>query len=332
MKVRDSNWRGKTDLLKQELASIPGVAKVAASLNFMGEELDGSDVRLTGAPEEETHLLAVTFVDYDFIETMQMQMAAGRPFSKQLATDTSAAFIINEAAVKAFGWASAEEALGKKLEYLGGGRMKEPVIGVLKDFHFASFHESVQPLLLLCWPSRVSSLSVKINPGNLVNTLAQLAKKWQRLSPDFPFEYQFADEAINKLYQGDQRAGKLFAVFAALAIGIACLGLFGMAVFTARKRTKEIGVRKVLGASVSQIILLLCKDFIRLVLISILIASPIAWYAMQQWLHNFAYHPEINGIPFLMAGIIASSIALLTISHQAIKAALANPVKSLRNE
>jgi putative ABC transport system permease protein len=332
IKVHDTHWRGKTELLKRELSNVPGVAKVAASLNFMGEELDGSDVRLAGAPEEENKLLAVTFVDHDFIETMQMQIAAGRSFSNQLASDTSAAFIINEAAAKAFGWASAEEAIGKELEFLGGGRMKEPVIGVVKDFHFASFHESVQPLLLMCWPSRLSSLSIKLRPDNPSGTLAQLEKKWQSLSPNFPLEYQFADEVIDKLYQSDQRAGKLFAVFAALAIGIACLGLFGMAVFTARKRTKEIGVRKVLGASASQIILLLCKDFISLILISVLIASPIAWYGMHHWLNNFAYHIELNIIPFFIAGVMAGTIALLTISHQAIKAALANPVKSLRHE
>ncbi|QHT68314.1 FtsX-like permease family protein [Rhodocytophaga rosea] len=332
VKVRDAQWRGKSDLLKQQLSTVSGVAKVAASLNFMGEELDGSDVRPAGTPEEATKLLAVTFVDYDFIETMQMQMAAGRAFSNQFAGDTSAAFIINEAAVKAFGWSSAEEAIGKELEYLGGERMKEPVIGVVKDFHFASLHQQVQPLLLMCWPSRLSSLSIKLRSGDPAITLAELDKKWQSLSPDFPFEYQFADDAIDKLYQSDQRAGQLFAVFAALAIGIACLGLFGMTVFTARKRIKEIGVRKVLGASINQIILLLCKDFISLVLISILIAAPIAWYGMHQWLNNFAFHIEINIIPFIIAGAIASSIALLTISHQAIKAALANPVNSLRNE
>jgi putative ABC transport system permease protein len=333
IKVRNrAQWRGKTELLKQEFLRIPSVRAATASLNFMGEELDASDVRLAHAPAGNNHLLSVAVVDYDYIETMQLQMVAGRAFSRAYATDTSAAFIINEAAVRQFGWHRAAEAIGQKLEYLGGGRTTEPIIGVVKDFHFASLHQQVQPLIIMCWPSMLSSVSVRIQAGNMAKTLASIAHTWRALSPDFPFEYEFADEALAKHYKQDETAGRLFSLFAIVAISIACMGLFGLASFTTVRRTKEIGIRKVLGAGTYTVVWLLIREFLGLSLLAILVACPLAYYAVYVWLQNFAYHVPVNIPAFIYAGSGVLLVTIITVSYQSIKAALANPVNSLRSE
>jgi putative ABC transport system permease protein len=333
IKVRNrAQWKGKTDLLKQAFLKIPSVTAAAASLNFIGEELDGSDVRRAHAGADENRLLSIAAVDYDFIETMQLQVVAGRAFSRHFSTDTSAAFIINEAAMRKFGWRTAQEAIGQELVYLGGGRTTEPIIGVVKDFHFASLHQQVQPLLMICWPSMLSSINVRIKPGNTSETLAAIENTWKKVSPDFPLEYEFAEEALDKLYRQDEKAGTLFSIITYMAISIACIGLFGMASFSASRRIREIAVRKVLGASTYAILWLLVHEFLGLVLLAMLIASPIAYYSVNVWLQNFAYQVPVTLITFIEAGMIVTLVALFTVSYQSIKAALANPVKSLRSE
>jgi putative ABC transport system permease protein len=333
IKVRDrAQWKGKTHLLKQAFLQIPSVTAATATLNFMGEELDVSDVRVAHAPAAENYLLSVAAVDNDFIKAMQLQVVAGRAFSQDFATDTSAAFIINEAAVRKFGWSTAQEAIGKQLEYLGGVRTTEPIIGVVKDFHFASLHQQVQPLIMICWPSMLSSVSLRIKPGDVSATLASVENTWKALSPDFPFEYEFADEAMDRLYKQDDMAGTMFSVFATMGIGIACMGLFGLASFTTWRRTKEIGIRKVLGAGTYSIVWLLLKEFIAPILLALLIASPVAYFSVYVWLENFAYHIPLNAIPFVYAGLLVMLVAIFTVSYQSIIAALSNPVKSLRSE
>lgn len=206
------------------------------------------------------------------------------------------------------------------------------VIGVVKDFHFQSFQEQVQPLMLRISPGFFTFLTLNVSAENMPERIQQLEKEWKQLVPDLPLIYFFADEAYNNQYRDEQRFGKLFIGFAAFAILISCLGLLGLSAFSITRRTREVGVRKVMGASVSGIVGLLSLDFIKLVFVAILIASPVAWYAMNRWLLEFAYRIEISPWIFTLAGFIALSIAVATVSFQAIRAALMNPVKSLRSE
>jgi len=269
--------------------------------------------------------------DYDFISTYRIKMKAGRNFSREFGTDTSS-FIINESAVAGIGWKSAEDAIGKPF-YYGGVRGK--IIGVMADFHFESLHDTIAPIVLFM-PTPQNSffgrLSVKVAGKDIPGALAQLEKTWRKFLPEAPYDYTFLDENFDNLYKAEQVQGTLFTVFSCIAIFIACLGLFGLSAFTITQRIREIGIRKVLGASVPGIVQMISKDFMKLVAISALLAFPVAWYAMDTWLQDFAYRTNIQWWVFPTALIIAGCIALITISFQAIKAATANPVKSLRSE
>jgi putative ABC transport system permease protein len=226
------------------------------------------------------------------------------------------------------GWSS-EEAIGKPLIY--GGRNGN-IIGVIKDFHFESLHNKIVPIILLINKSGHGQISVKISGKNTPATLDFLKGKWEEFRPEYPFDYSFLDEDYSALYKSEQQLGLIFGLFSSLAVVIACLGLFGLASFSAIQRTKEIGIRKILGASVSGIIALFSKDFLKLIFIANFIAWPLAYYAMSRWLENFAYRTEISAATFIIAGLTAVVIALATISYQSVKTALANPVKSLRHE
>ena len=269
--------------------------------------------------------------DYDFISTYRIKMKAGRNFSREFGTDTSS-FIINESAVAGIGWKSAEDAIGKPF-YYGGVRGK--IIGVMADFHFESLHDTIAPIVLFM-PTPQNSffgrLSVKVAGKDIPGALAQLEKTWRKFLPEAPYDYTFLDENFDNLYKAEQVQGTLFTVFSCIAIFIACLGLFGLSAFTITQRIREIGIRKVLGASVPGIVQMISKDFMKLVAISAVLAFPVAWYAMDTWLQDFAYRTNIQWWVFPTALIIAGCIALITISFQAIKAATANPVKSLRSE
>jgi len=269
-------------------------------------------------------------VDYNFIPAYGMQMAAGRNFSKEYGTDTLS-YVVNETAVKALGWTPAQ-AVGKDFKY---GNIKGHIIGVVKDFHFESMHQSILPMVLVLFPPRISAynnLSVKFSGNNIPASLAQLESTWKQFLPEIPYQYTFLDENFEALYKSEQKQGAIFTAFACIAIIIACLGLFGLSAFAITQRIKEIGIRKVLGASVPDIVSLLSRDFLRLVAIAAIIAFPIAWYAMHNWLLEFAYRINISWWIFLLAGIVAALVALFTISFQAIKAAISNPVKNLRTE
>jgi putative ABC transport system permease protein len=270
-------------------------------------------------------------VDYDFIPAYGISMAAGRNFSRGYGTDTLS-FVLNESAVKALGWKTTQEAIGKDFKY---GNTRGHIIGVVKDFHFESMHQQIVPMVFEMFPpSRYyfNNLSVKFSGNNIFSSLNYLEKTWRKFLPEIPWQYTFLDENFDALYQSEQRQGTIFTVFACIAIFIACLGLFGLSAFAITQRIKEIGVRKVLGADVSSIVALLSKDFLKLVMIAAIIAFPVAWYAMHNWLEDFAYRISIQWWVFLLAGIAALLVALITISFQAIKAAIANPVKSLRTE
>lgn len=275
-------------------------------------------------------------IDDEYIKANGLQIIAGNDLSKQDVLDANKEdysknyyhYIINESAAKALGWQPGE-AIGKKM-FLGEQRPGE-VKAVIKDFHFASLHNPIEPLVLFPggWGN---TLIVKVSGQNLSKTIAFLQNKWKQVAPHRPFEYRFMDEDFNKLYDSERRTAKVFNIFSAIAILLACLGLFGLSAYSAKQRIKEIGIRKVLGASAGNITLLLSNSFIKLVLVAFVIACPIAWFVMNKWLQDFTYRINISWWMFVLAGIVALLIALITVSFQAIKAAIANPVKSLRTE
>ncbi|MCG3120619.1 MAG: hypothetical protein ALAOOOJD_03400 [bacterium] len=320
-----------------QLLQHPHIAGVAASKRVpSGRLLDSSGGRLLDG-EKSTPLefrIANVRVDHNFIPTYGMQMAAGRNFSTAFPTDSTEAFILNETAVKKIGWAAPETAVDKPFEY---GNRQGRIIGVVKDFNYESLHQPITPIVMLIAPSSFNTVSVKIRanrPADLAATLDFLKQKWQEYRPDFPFQYSFLDERYERLYQSEHRLGQIFGTFSLLAVFIACLGLFGLASYTAEQRTKEIGIRKVLGASVGNIVLLLSKEFTRLVTVATFVSWPLAYYAMNRWLQEFAYRINLHqqSGTFLLAAALALAIALLTVSFQSIKAALGNPIKALRYE
>ena len=269
-------------------------------------------------------------VDEQYIPTFGMQMAAGRNFSPEYKTDSSA-IILNETAAKTFGWEG--KAIGQRLTRQNserGNNFVYTVIGVVKDFHFKSLHENITPLLIVLQPE--PGFIIKIKTTDVAGVLSSIKQQWDSFNTDETFKYAFMDDLYIKTYAAEQKTGTILNIFAVLTIFVACLGLFGLATYTAEQRAKEIGIRKVLGASVAQVTTMLSKEFLKLVLIACLIAFPLAWWAMSKWLQDFAYRININWYIFLIAGLIALSIALLTVSFQAIKVAIANPVKSLQTE
>jgi len=264
-------------------------------------------------------------IDADFLETLQIPLIAGRNVAAQV-PERGAEALINETGLKAMGWTSPEEALGQEIG-------SELIVGVVKDFHIESLHQAINPLLMRQNQyGNTGRVALRIAGGDVEGTLADLEAIWTSLGTDMPFEFSFLTDTLDQLYEQEQRAAQVFGLFAGLAMLIACLGLFGLAAFTAQQRTKEIGIRKVLGATVQHILVLLSRDFVRLVLVAFVVAVPVIYVAMQRWLEAFAYRIEISWEQFLMAGSLALVIAFLTVGFQAIKAALTDPVDSLRYE
>ena len=330
MMVLDTHGDAHNKALNNEIASLRGVISTTMSSSIPGggamkalSQLENKrgDMQTTGVD--------VYFVDYNYIPQYQIKLVAGRIFSKDFASDTTQAMIINETAVRMLGYTSAQQAIGRRFSQWG---RQGKIIGVIKDFHYQSLQQNIQPLSMRVEPDGVDQISINIATQNMPATIAAIQKKWERIIPYRPFNYYFVDESFDKLYRAEDRFGNLFLNFAILAIFISSLGLLGLASYSTIQRTKEIGVRKVMGASVGNITVLLSKEFVQLVFISIIIASPIAWWVMAGWLHDFAYRISISWWMFVAAGLLALFIALATISYQAIKAALMNPVKSLRAE
>jgi len=330
--INSGNARRNFVSIKNEMMKIPSVKNVSVSSRVPGEwkNLTQIDVVPEGAATASTHSMYFIGVDAEFLSTFEMNLAAGRNLSNEMGTDTSAV-IINEAAARLLGWNSP---LGMELR-VPANNYRARVAGVVKDFHFQSLHEKIAPLVLGHWNNPIREIdyfTARVAISNLAATVAALQKVHEQFDQVTPFEYNFLDERLNDFYQADLRVGKIFGASAALAIFIACLGLLGLAAFIAEQRTKEIGVRKVLGASAGNIVYLLSKDFTKLVLIATIIASPLAYWALQRWLQNFAYHISLGPGTFLLAGLGALLIALFTISFQALRAALTNPVEALRYE
>ena len=317
---------------KDELLSNSNIKEVGRSSRIpTGRLLDSQGSMLNRGDSLAPSKADIKYVvaDEDFIPAYGIKIVAGRNFSKDYGTDTSS-FLINETAVKALELKSNEDAIGKQLQY---GDQKGRIAGVFKDFNFESLHQRIIPLVLFesTTANGYGNISIKTS-GNVSGALAQIEKTWKKYLPEIPYEYKFLDDRYAKLYESENRQSGIFTIFSCIAIFIACLGLFGLSAFTITQRVKEIGVRKVLGASTGSIVKLISKDFLLLVVIAAVIAFPVAWYAMDHWLQDFAYRINIGWWVFVLAGIIALVIAFATISFQAIKAARANPVKSLRTE
>lgn len=316
-----------------DLKRLPGIEGAAYSSFLPGEEMERRfDVYRSDRPSENHFTLRSGRISSGFLDVYQMQLLAGRNFTgKDYDLDIlNRNAIINESAVKLLGFASPAEVVGKQINR--GPGMVLDVVGVVADFHQKSLHHPVEAAFFYAGSSTGSSFSLKVKPQNLSATIAAVKEKYDAFFPGNLFDYFFVDERFNAQYKNDLLFGKVFGLFAGFAIFIACLGLFGLSLFATLQRTKEIGVRKVLGASVSNIMVLLSKDFIKLVVIAFVIAAPVAWWVMHQWLQDFAYRISIEWWMFATAGLTTVVIALLTVSWQAIKAALANPVRSLRSE
>jgi putative ABC transport system permease protein len=331
--VLPNSWAlGKnTDTFKQQLLKDSRIANVTLSW-YKPAGPSGNNNALAYPEGKENQIMKTLeyHVDEQYIPTFEMQMAEGRNFSPAYKTDSSA-MIINETAAKAFGWGS--NAIGKRITRQNserGNNFVYTVIGVIKDFHFKSLHEPITPLLMVLQPE--SGFIIKIKTTDVAGVLNSIKQKWASFNTGEPFTYSFMDDLYNKTYTAEQKTGTILNIFSVLTILVACLGLFGLATYTAEQRTKEIGIRKVLGASVTQVSAMLSKEFLRLVLIACIIAFPLSWWAMSKWLQDFAYKINISWYIFLIAGLAALSIALITVSFQAIKAAVANPVKSLKAE
>lgn len=318
---------------RNELKNIKGVENVTMT-GFLPTGDNRSDSPLF--PEASLNQKAAVsmqtwYVDENYIPTLKMEMAKGRNFSSQLQTDSSAV-IVNEAAAKMLPFA---DPIGKTLYYLTDMQSKEvttyQIIGVVKDFNFNSLRDQVTPMVLFFDESR-GSIALRFQTSDISSLISQVQGKWKSIAPNQPFSYTFMDEDFNNIYQSEQRIGKIALSFSVLAILIACLGLFGLVTYAAEQRTKEIGIRKVLGASVSNIVRMLSKDFMKLVVIAMVFAFPLSWYFMNKWLEDFAYRISIDWKVFALAGLAAILIAIITVSFQAIKAAITNPVKNLRTE
>ena len=328
--VINTNFDKNKDVFKQSLALIPGVISSSSSSSVPGGGHTGAYSEMENkAGETQKTNLNLYFVDFDYINQYQFKLVAGRAFDKNFKTDSTQAMVINESAAKSLGYVSTKDAVGRNFSQWG---RKGKIIGVLKDFHYHSLQQDIQPLVMRYEPWALGLISIKVSSTNLPETIKSIQSKWNNIIPNRPFEYSFLDESFNKLYLAEDRFGNLFFNFAVLAVFISCLGLLGLASYSTIQRTKEIGVRKVLGASVSNIVNLLSIEFIKLVLVAFVIAAPIGWFGMNVWLRDFAYRTSITWWVFAIAGTSAVMIAFITISFQAIKAALMNPVKSLRTE
>lgn len=330
--------RDKVEVYREEIKKQPGIKAVTVSSYLPVPSSRSNTTFVTSREFRQDNALNMGQwqVDFDYLETLGLEMVDGRFFDNQFSTDSSA-IILNETAAAILGF---EDPLGEHLylpkdDVQGQPRPEDfneyTIVGIVKDFHWESLRENIGPLSLMIGRS-TAHVSCKFSAAESASVVQALEAQWKKLTPDQPFSYRFMDNSFTSMYEAEQKIGNIAMTFALLAIFISCLGLFGLASFTAEQRTKEIGIRKVLGANTPQIVQLLSKDFLRLVFIALLIAIPIAWYGMQQWLQDFAYRIEISGWVFVAAGLAAILIAVLSVSFQSIRAALANPVESLRAE
>ncbi len=335
-----TDMRGSYEQFRAQLMSNPKIINAGPSSRVPPGRLSSSlRARPEGVPEDQQRGMQTVWTDYSFIETMGFELASGRSFSREYPSDAQSAFILNEEAVKQIGWTN-ESAIGKGF---GSSEIKDwnegqwqprdgKVIGVLKDFYFESLKQKIVPTVYFIAPYMAWNYVVRIQPQDIPGTIDFIEEVWDRFNEGAPFEYTFVDESFAQLYDTEQRQGRIFTVFAILAIFIACLGLIGLAAFSAERKKKEVGIRKVLGATPQSLIFLLSKEFTILVVVAFVIAAPIAWYIMQGWLQDFVYRISIPWFVFIFAGGVALFIAWITVGYQTLKTAYLNPVKSIRSD
>jgi putative ABC transport system permease protein len=327
--INNSDIRPHLDTFRETVERLPGVQAAGLMSGTPGGFFDNYLFR-AGEQWDQTYTLKTLFTDAAFSEVLDVAMLAGRDFDPAFPTDSARTVIINKAAADLFGW-TPEEALGKRFENQYRDSTAKEVIGVVENFHYASLHQPIAPLVVAMNADRREVL-VKVDTDHLDETLAAIEEAWNQFSPLYPLESFFLDQQFAQLYESDRRQRSVFTFFSIVGVFIACLGLFGLAAFNAEKRRKEMGVRKVLGATVLDILVLFNREVITVVGVSFLIATPIAYLLTREWLQGYAYRIEISWPIFLIAGLTALGVALLTVGYQAVKAALADPVKSLRYE
>ncbi len=324
--------------LKSELLRSPGIVSATAGYGLPGDQLAGDQVIIPGKDGGKKQGVNLFVVDHDYIKTMRLQVLNGRDFSKEFVTDKEEAFIINETAIKEMGFGSAKKAIGQRLDWNKwvfdsiNPVKKGKIIGVVKDFHYKSLHEKVGSAVLMIYPEVNVKMAIKVKQEDLPKTLEYIKTTWAKFSPGYPLDYKFLDENFEAMYQSEQKLSTLLWIFTMMAIFVGCLGLFGLSAFNAEQRTKEIGIRKVLGASGVNIVAMLSKNFLQPVFIASLIAFPVAWWLMKSWLADFPYKIEVSVWVFILTAAVSLLIAFLTVSFHAVKAAVSNPVKSLRTE
>jgi putative ABC transport system permease protein len=326
----DSIALSKLDYLKQQLSSVTGVKSVSFSSNTPVE--DDNDMWTTlrfNRAIKETDFYAITkFADNQYVPTYKLPLIAGRNVE---ASDTAKEFLVNEALIKSLGIKSPQDVMNKEIS-IWGGQMKGPVVGVLKDFNDRSFRRDLAPLLITTSKRIYNEAGIKLATTDIASAMQSIEKIWNQIFPDYVFEYKFLDDKVASFYKQESQLSKLYKIFATIAIILSCLGLYGLASFMAVQRIREVGIRKVLGATAGNIVYLFSKEFIILISIAFVIAAPLAWYYMHQWLQDYPYRIDVSWWIFIAGGTASILIALLTVSFQAIKAAIANPVKSLRTE
>lgn len=336
--LQGDNIAKNQDAFRNEVLKVPGVSHLSIGYGFPGDAVAGDEVIVDHHGAQTTLPATQLTVDYDYINTLGLRLVAGRDFSRSMGTDQDHAWIINETAVREFGYGTPEKALGQTLSWHPWDGNKPDslktgqIIGVVKDFNYKSLYDKIEPAVIQIYPFAAWKVAVKVSTDHLASTISQIRAVWDRFVPDYPLEYKFLDQNFDELYQSEEKLQTLVWIFTGIAIFVGCLGLFGLAAYTAETRRKEVGIRKILGASTESVVLLLSRGFVGPVVLSLVIASPISWYCMQQWLQGFAYRTTMTWWVFAAAGLGAIFIALLTVSYQAIRAALANPVKSLRTD
>ena len=324
--IRENSIRKNAEAIKADLMQNPHILSATITIGVPGGIVAGDVIQLVTEEGKKTITVRMIYADHDYIKTMGMEILEGRDFSRDMSTDAREAFIINEAAARQL---KLKNPLSTQVEW---DDKKGKIIGVVKDFQFQSLKDEISPLFIQIWPQNTFVFAMRISPDDIPETLAFIENKWEKLDPAHPFEYSFLDENFDRLYRSEEQLGRIFSTFSLLAIFIASLGLFGLALFMAEQRTKEIGIRKILGASVGRIFVLLAKEFALLVLIANIFAWPTAYFLMTKWLQNFAYRVNMESWIYILSATFAFGIALITISFQVLKAALADPVKSLRYE
>jgi putative ABC transport system permease protein len=332
--MRGKTMRDNANTLKNEISQISSVKGVSVGYGFPGDMFGDGEITVTGTNTKVKSVLLMA--DEQYIPTLGLTILQGRNFNNKLPTDADNAFIINETAVTAMGLQNAKSALGKQISWptwRNPDSLKSgSIVGVVKDFHYKSVHDKIEPVVMMIYPPAASKVAVKLSGDNMESSVQQIRQIWNKFSPDYPLDYVFLDDTFQKMYEAERKLKSLLSVFTGLAVSVACLGLLGLAAYSAQRRRKEISIRKVLGASSMRVAMMLTLELIKLVCISLLIATPIAWQIMSSWLTDFSYRITQDISIFGLAAFIAILVATLTVGTQALKAAMTTPVKNLKQD